>query len=98
MQTNVAGSRHVPHVIVNTVVPHATKPNASHPTPVTADHGVSEKSFLADTNISLVIWSMHRQQQKQKVAMLAGLSQVTVCEEHIAIHGVSMVGMGIFND
>ena len=71
---------------------------ASHPRPVTADHGVSEKSFIVATNISLVIWSMHRQQQKQKEAMLASLSQVALCEEHVAIHGISMVGVGIVNE
>ena len=42
---------------------------ASHPRPVTADHGVSEKSFLADTDISLVIWSMHRQQKEPMLAV-----------------------------
>ena len=29
------------------------KTSASHPRPVTADHGVSKKGFLADTDISL---------------------------------------------
>ena len=46
----------------------------------------------------MVIWSMHRQQQKQKDPILASLSQVTVCEEHVAIHEISMVGVGIVSE
>ena len=34
----------------------------------------------------------------EQEAVLASLLQVTVCEEHVAIHGISMVGVGIVSE